>query len=610
MNRMSIAGAFAICLPGLLLAAPAPPKAKAPAKARKPAPEAKPAIITTDQVERGMKGYGLTVFQGTKIEKFSVEVIDVLKDATPRGDQILIRMSGGPLEKSGIVAGMSGSPVYFKERWAGAVAYGWRYAKEPIAGVTPADQMLEVLKPAPQFKPVKMARLNGGWYDGLTVPALRMARLMGLGRRSVIGDLAPVRAPLVLSGFSSSAVDRIAKWAMPLGLLPVAAGGARAKKGAGPPPEAKPGSALAVELIKGDVSGAVTGTITYRDGNRILGFGHPMFSTGVSRMPMAVGHVHTVLASRQWSFKLSSPLRPIGQLVADRLAGVAGTIGPVPKMVPCTVSVDGLFQSRYRFEVVDDRRWTARLFDDVLVQSIDATERTSGEAMVRVRMDVRLDKHPQPIVLENTFYANPIMPAWITASPLHQITRNQFEEARISKIDARVVVREGRQTADVVGVATESRFVRPGESVSLEISLRPFGKPAATKRTDLRIPKDARPGTMIAIDVCDASTSQSLDRSAAPDRYRARSLDQLIRIVREQESNTHLFVRTTLPKTGVTIEGEAHPELPPAMMSALAFSNTTGIAPLRETLVKRIPTEWVISGRQKLQLFVQEETVR
>ena len=610
MNRVSIAGTLAICLPGLLLAAPAPPKAKAPAKSRKPDPRTKPAIITTDQIARGMKGYGLTVFEGTKVEKFSVEVIDVLKDATPRGDQILIRMSGGPLEKSGIVAGMSGSPVFLRDRWAGAVAYGWLYAKEPIAGVTPANQMLEVFKPAPKLKPAKMARLTGGWYDDLTVPALRMARFMGLERRSVIGDLAPVRAPLALSGFSSSMVDRIAKWAMPLGLLPVAAGGARAKKGSGPPPEIKPGSALAVELIKGDVSGSVTGTITYRDGNRILGFGHPMFSTGVSRMPMAVGHVHTVLASRQWSFKLSSPLQPIGQLIADRSAGVAGVMGSVPKMVPCTVSVDGLFQSQYRFEVVDDKRWTARLFDDVLLQSIDATERTTGEAMVRVRLDVQLHKHPKPIVLENTFYANPMIPAWRMTSPLYQITLNAFEEARVAKVSARVVVREGRQTADIVGVATESRFVRPGESVSLEITLRPFGKPLATKRVELTIPEDTRPRTVITVDVCDASNSQSLDRSAAPDRYRARSLDQLIRIVREQESNTHLFVRTTLPKTGVTIEGEAHPELPPAMMSALAFSNTTGIGPLRETLVKRVPTEWVLSGRQRLQLFVQEETVR
>ena len=610
MNRTPIAGILAFCLPALSLAAPAAPKAKAPAKAKKPAPKPKPAIITTDEIERGMKGYGLTVFEGTKVEKFNVEVIDVLTDATPRGDKILIRMSGGPLEKSGIVAGMSGSPVYLKERWAGAVAYGWRYAKEPIAGVTPADQMLEVFKPAPKFKPTKMARLNAGWYDDLTVPALRMARFMGLERRAVIGDLTPVRAPLVLSGFSSSSIDRISEWAAPGGLLPVAAGGARARKGGGPRPEINPGSALSVELIKGDVSGSISGTVTYRDGNRILGFGHPMFSTGVSRMPMAIGHVHTVLASRQWSFKLSSPLQPIGTLVADRLAGVAGAIGAVPKMVPCTVSVDGLVKSQYRFEVVDDERWTARLFDDVLMESIDATERTSGEAMVRVRVDVRLAGRPQPIVLENTFYSNPLLPAWAMATPLHQITRNDFEQVRISRIDARMVVREGRQTADIVGAATASRFVRPGESVNLEITLRPFGKPLATKRAELTIPGDTKSGTAITIDVCNASTSRSLDRSAAPDRYRARNLDQLIRIVREQESNTHLFVRTTLPKAGVTIEGEAHPDLPPALMSALAFSNTTGIAPLRQTLVKRVPTDWVVSGRQKLQLFVHEETVR
>ena len=219
-------------------------------------------------------------------------------------------------------------------------------------------------------------------------------------------------------------------------------------------------------------------------------------------------------------------------------------------------------------------------------------------------------KNSSPIVMENLFHANPIVPVWLLTSPLYQLSYNDFAEVHITKVAGRVAVREGRRTASIAEVRVSSTTVKPGDALDVYVTLKPFGAASVVKTAKLTIPRDTKPGTTVIVDVCDASTSRSLDRAAAPGRYRPRNLAQLVRIMAEREPNTHLFVRATLPTMGVTIRGEPYPALPAAMMSALAFSNATGVGPLRETVVERVPTQWVLSGRQQRRILVQEETER
>ena len=601
------AAACAATIVGLAVAAPL--WAASPAKK----PASQPAVITTKEIHRGMKGYGLTVFEGAKIERFGVEVLDVIHKWSAKGDLILIRMSGGPLARSGIIAGMSGSPVYLDGRLAGAVAYGWLYAKEPIAGVTPAAEMLHVLK-APPEDPIKPAAAmppgESGWYEELRVPVPHLASYVGIAHGPAPLELTPVQTPLMMGGFSPAVVRRVRERWGSFGLLPVQAAGTGARQLGGKPPKVEPGCAVGIELLRGDLEMSAVGTLTWRDRDRFVAFGHPMFGTGVSSMSVAVAHVHTVLASVQRSFKMASPVRSIGRLTVDRYAAVAGTLGPAPAMIPCTLSVDGQRRLEYRFEAVDDKVWAPRMIETALAQAVEATERTSGYAMVHLRLEVHVDKLPQPIVMENLFHANPIVPVWLLTSPLYQLSYNDFAEVHITKVAGRVAVREGRRTASIAEVRVSSTTVKPGDALDVYVTLKPFGAASVVKTAKLTIPRDTKPGTTVIVDVCDASTSRSLDRAAAPGRYRPRNLAQLVRIMAEREPNTHLFVRATLPTMGVTIRGEPYPALPAAMMSALAFSNATGVGPLRETVVERVPTQWVLSGRQQRRILVQEETER
>src|SRR5262245_31948805 len=301
-----------------------------------------------DDVQPGMHGYGRTVMKGTRIETFDAEVLGVLKNTSPGRDMVLCRLAGLNLEKTGIIAGMSGSPVYIEGKLLGAVAYAWPFGKEPIAGVTPFSQMHSYVE---SYERRDLAEKGGfnriGLRTPLTIDGMRFDSVtvsQGYDSEQPAADdqlcLVPLRTPLMATGFTERSLSLLRDRFPRAGWLPMQAGGAAAKIAE----EEKntplqPGGPMAVALISGDFDLSGLGTVTHIEGDRVYGWGHPFFSMGHCEFPLMTGYIHTVYPRQSVSFKMGSPLKTVGVLDTDVSTGVAGHLGRKPDMLPMSVQV-------------------------------------------------------------------------------------------------------------------------------------------------------------------------------------------------------------------------------------------------------------------------------
>ncbi|MBM3315700.1 hypothetical protein FJY71_07695, partial [candidate division WOR-3 bacterium] len=404
-------------------------------------------VIPTDQVRPGMRGTGRSVFASSRgIEQFEFEVIDVMRQATPRGDMILCRLSGAGLEHSGVIAGMSGSPVYVDGRLMGAVAYAFPFGKDPICGVTPAAEMLGILD-LPEggggggsrgSRRSSLSRL--GLAPSEEAPAAPAERPRAAG-------LAPIRLPVAISGLSPALSELVGPALGELGLLPVAAAGtgAAAADTAG----LVPGGVVGCALIDGDVRMAGIGTITIREGNRLVVFGHPMVQGGAVRLPMCGGVIHEILPSVYASFKLFSPAAPVGVLTEDRLPGVAGTIGPPAPMIPVTVAVASpVTRDTYRFRVAEHDALSPLLTAAGLADVVFQTEGVLEEMELSSEMRVTFADAPALSVRHRLGGPNPGAVLFAEAkNELDALFSNPFRPARVDSVRFDLRFAPGRDAA-------------------------------------------------------------------------------------------------------------------------------------------------------------------
>src|SRR5690348_1527039 len=350
-----------------------------------------PALFPLEDLRPGMKGTARTVFSGSEAEEFGVEILGVLPGFPgPRQSAIIARLTGANVEKTGVFAGMSGSPVYIDGKIVGAIAFSFPFSKEPIAGITPIKQMIDLFNkgtqndtPKPKEpRPVSFAQLAAtDWKPELPKPAIAGASLVapvssGSPLLPLLGQqMVPIATPLVFSGITQESLSMFAPQLMANGLLPVSGvGGAAAIT---PLAEVNantfpPGSSITVQLVRGDYSLAAAGTVTMRDGDRIYAFGHPFLSLGASDMPMSESSVVTVIPNANNSFKLAVPGRMVGAISQDRASGIYGLLRQAPKMIPVKVN---LHTSRDRtdtfsYEIANDSFLTPLLLNITLFNTI------------------------------------------------------------------------------------------------------------------------------------------------------------------------------------------------------------------------------------------------
>ena len=577
--------------------------------------------LRAEAMQRGMRGYGLTVLQGTKVDRFEVEVLGVLRNAMPKQHIAICRMSGAGLGKTGIIAGMSGSPIYLKvgaeHKLAGAVAYGWSFPKDPICGITPIENMHGVVAAAAQAK-AATATLGGGTLDGPIVLGERTIRdvSMAAGRpdwQRLAGGAATLyrlQTPLYVSGLSPAAFAMARKEFEPLGFLPVQ-GGASARAPGLKGLRLEPGAALAIRMAEGDMEMDAIGTCTDVVGTTVLGFGHPMMGEGRVSVPMATAVVHLCYPSQMRSFKLASSVETVGRLTADMQAGVVGRLGESATMIPVEVHLkraDMKGADSFRLRVFDHPRLTARIIGMFLANSLLVKGTFPRENTLTYRAEIAIKGH-EPLVLENVHSGLSSSAALMKAvseiySPIGLLTSNPFGKLTIERVRAEFEVQATESSAGIESVRLERNDCRPGETVRALVSLRTYKKQTVLQALALELPDDFPPGSAI-VTVCDAAASSRADRANAPHRWTPRDARSLVDVLRDQPANRRLYIRMQLPDRGVAYKGKELPSLPPSMRSVIQSPKLTGLSTVRKSIKASVETDYVVQGSHSLPILVR-----
>ena len=571
-------------------------------------------MMKPSELRRGMKGKGRTVFHGTTIEQFDVEIVGVMTGTSPGRDMILAKVDAPVLRDGPVAAGMSGSPVYIKGKLIGAVAFTWGFSRDGLCGITPIHEMLaDAAKPTVQptapvarrpVPPGLMAAMTGG----------RAPAVPGSGSAT----LKPIATPVMVAGCSPKLIEQLAPVMKRLGMVLVQSGGGG---GGGAAREAdkpkrdtrlRPGSAVGVRMIEGDIDYTAIGTVTHVDGNRVMAFGHPFMDEGDFSAPMTAAWVHGVVPSFEYPFKLAEGAQTVGAIDRDRSTVLAGSLGNTSDMLPVRVNIhlkDRDVKRVFNYRVLRHRDYSPFLAGVAAYVSYDRLAPMAGEKMVDLAMTIRM-RGRAPLTLDDRFFDDGALVWYLLgmAYELNALDRNRFEKVVVEGVDFNVTVEEGQRTAFIHSMAIDGRRFKPGETVKAVVRLKPHrGAELIEKRFAVKIPEDIPVGTELTILACDGSRAEEIKREAAPGVYAPETLDQLFALVRQLERSDRLILHVALPRQGVSYRGRAMPDLPQSLVRVMGAGNQTGIAPVQDALIKRLRTDYVISGAASIGILVVEE---
>jgi hypothetical protein len=584
-------------------------------------------------IRPGMKGVGRTVMRGTKLDEFEAEVLGVMRDVSPGRDMVLCRLKGCDLEHAGIIQGMSGSPVYIDGKLLGAVAFAWEFAKDPIAGITPFSQMIQYVRSNDRRITAELKDNPAGavrassWrsmpalFEGLTDPpgvdSLVQSAPVAVSGGGFAG-MTPIVTPVAASGFSPRALSFLGERLRPLGMAPMAGGAAQERiiREEGDRPLV-PGSPLSIAMVTGDFDLSAIGTVTHVEGNRVYGFGHPMLSLGACDLPMMTGYIHTVYPRASVSMKMGSPLKVVGVIDTDVSTSVAGRIGPKPDMLPLAVKVKTSRYAEtqsYHVEIVREPMMLAPLVMAVLTNAIDTEGNLPEELTAHITATLRL-KGADPVILQDTFsgprYTGP-MGAALLFSPVSTIVsilvRNPIAPVRIESIECDVQIEPGRKMALLESVRLASETIEPGQDLKAFVTLKPHKGERETHEIKIPIPRDFPEGPC-ELAVCDAFNTVRRKVRNDPAILEPRDLESLVRAIKMQTDpkRTSVYFHIPAPDRGLTIKGQALPNLPGSIRSAFASKRETPMPPIRTDIVGVLPVSWVVEGVQSLRFTVAKD---
>lgn len=578
-----------------------------------------------EELKPGMKGVARTVFAGSEPQEFGVEILGVLPGfPAPRQSAIIARLSGANAEKTGVFAGMSGSPVYIDGRIIGALAFSFPFSKEPICGITPIKQMIDIFekgmteksRPA-QPRTISFSQLAGTeWKPVLPTPSVASTTLIapvssGSPLIPLLGQqMVPIATPVVFNGISQEALAQFAPQLIANGLLPVSgAGGSAAITSLAKANEKTltPGTSISVQLIRGDYSIAASGTVTYRDGDRIYAFGHPFLSLGMADMPMTESSVVTVIPSVNNSFKLAIPGQMVGAISQDRASGIFGKLGQSPKMIPVKIN---LRTSRDRsetfaYEIANDSFLTPLLLNISIFNTIISSERGLGDSTITVKGSIVV-KGQETIQLDQRFSAanSPVLAAGSVAGPISSLLGSGFDDVQIEGVNLNITSSDSRYSGTLERIAVDRTEVRRGEQIEVQAYVRTESGKQFVERIPVTIPEDATPGQLLIF----VGDGGALQEGSPLKSFVPQDLGQLVRAINKIKKNDRLYVKLFRITPGAVIGTDELPNLPPSVVATLnSDRNSGGYTPtaLSPVYEKELPpAEFVIAGQQVIAVDV------
>lgn len=567
--------------------------------------EPKPAFFPVKDLRPGMRAVGRTVFSGDKVEEFQVEILGVLENTGPKQSIILARLSGGPLERTGVMQGMSGSPVYIDGKLVGAVAMGFPFSKEPIAGIRPIEEMVrDAGSRGPKQLPAR-ARLS----DASLTASFPKREPAG----SFDSKLIDIATPVSFSGFSAGTLEQFAPQLRALGLEPrqgVSGGNAApvAKTVSGPP---QPGSMITVQLVSGDLSVGADGTVTHVDGNKVYAFGHRFLSIGNTELPFSRASVITLLPNLSSSFKISSTGEWLGAITADHNTAVSGELGRRPRMVPLSIEVkNSTHSSSYRMEIVNDRLLSPLLMQMAMYSALDSTERTLGSSSIGLHGTVEFENGTTPVRFDNIYAGDfnvPLQASLATSMPLAYALQNNLDSLSLKSINLIIDSFPQKKQMQIDQVWMSRRSVRPGEQLEITTLLTGENGAELTKKLTYTVPIGAPLGTLYFTVADGSSTNGSEYRQFSVTQPRPAA--QIVSFLNALRGNRKGYVRIWRADPAYQIEGEDLPDPPPSVSMILARAQQGSSSTPRSSKVAELEFsagDVVISGSKTVQVEVVE----
>lgn len=581
------------------------------------------AHMPVSDVRPGMVGEGVTRLEGGARVAFKAHLLGVLDNVIgPRRQIVLARLEGANLEYTGVIAGMSGSPVYVDGRLLGAVAYSLgQFSKEPIAGITPIGEMLDATAPAATARgravaapPYDLAldaeSLLADWRRTLASPQVLQVHprtaLDGLEAAAGRGlSLVPITTPLTLGGFTSDATALIGDLLGPAGFVPVTGearrmADAEAAAAADEPGPLAPGDAVGVSLVGGDLSLGATGTVTYVDGARVVAFGHPFFGLGPTRLPMTRADVVTVVPSLLNSIKLASMGPVIGTVEHDRATAIGGTLGPAPRTVPfrITLAAAGQPPRTFSLSVAEDQLFTPLLVYVSAANVLQSYQRGLGAATIRVDGSARINA--ATLGFDNVYTGdNALMNAAAAlAAPLSAVLRSDLGPATIDGIDVTFTTEEQPRTSRLGHVWLSDPRPRAGSDVTLHVESRTYGGGPVTRTLTVPVPSHAA-GTPLQLQVVDGSTlAQQEGRRRTIEQ--ARTIEELVALLNGSRRGDRWYVRLVRQARGTVVGGRDMPALPGTVLTVLDGVPSAGSLDIDVLGEWELPAEAVAIGQRTL----------
>ena len=591
------------------------------------------------ELKPGMVATGRTVFHGDQIEEFKAHILGVLRNSIgPRRDLILARLEGGPLANTGVIAGMSGSPVYIDGRLVGAVSYSLgEFSKEPLAGITPIDEMIaDATLPAGQRRaqvpraqltlPVTQEGLRESLREAFTWArpfAESPADVSVIGTNTVNAGIAtllrPIATPINFSGFDTRTIDPLVSAFRELGFMPVMAGaaqlGSQSSTTSAPSSSSsaplRPGDPIGVALMNGDLEVGATGTVTEVDGNRVYAFGHPFYGLGPTQFPMTRAHVITVLPSLSSSMKIASTGDVIGIVQQDRATTIAGTLGPGPSMIPISLTLNAERGTRKKFSIgiVNDQLFTPLLAYVAILNTLTSYERQNGVGTYTLKGAARVKNHSD-VAFEDLFTGD--QPSTYAAAsvvaPLNVLLRNAFEDVQFEGLNLEIEASETPRSATLERVWIDGTRAKAGASVDLRILLRTYRGEQVTQSLPVQIPANARGS--VSIMVADArNLSQFEARELQVQPLQTTGLPQMIRVLNSARKNNRLYVRLVTRDGGAVVKGEPLAALPSSVLAVMESDRNGGsFRPLQSALLGEweITAGYAVTGSKTLTLPLEE----
>ena len=581
--------------------------------------------ISVDQIHAGMHGYALTVFEGVKPESMDVEVLGVLRNTNgPKGDIILIRLHGKKVEYTGVVAGMSGSPVYLDGKLAGALAFRiGEFSKEPIAGVTPIADMLEInaldKSPAEEAAATKPGVSNAAGKTA--APGDASAFSDSTQATSALGDstqafasyLKPIDTPLVFNGFSEDTMRRFAGQFASAGVIPVMGAGSVSEEKQPEPLEA--GSAVSAILVRGDMDIAATCTVTYIDPQRLLACGHPLLQFGSVDLPMNKAEVLATLPSPLNAFKIVNTTERAGTFVQDRHTGILGVFNKQPDMIPVTLTIhsgSGVPQKEFHYEVLNNPRLSPVAIMATVFNALHGVNEYGEEITYRLNGSIDVKGFPE-VGLRNMFVpAENGQPAAMAAAVslgerFGRIYDNPYNAPAVNGVKLDFDLVRERRWARLESARTDVSEARPGDEIIVETVLAPYRGERVVHQIAVKIPTSASKGTLRIL-VSDGETLDHVGRSNAA-FGRKLDLASTIALLNKEHTNNRLYVSLLEADPEARVADKVMPTLPISVMNIMDGMRgnqemiVSGESSVDETATA--PLDYVVSGAQLLTVTVK-----